>query len=221
MFLFMKTLTPKLKILLDDNCRKGYIRLNDYKLHDNVPRPSILKIKELTGNKQLVGVEIGVRDGINAISIYNTLNIKQLFLIDPWINYDSIDCHYNDMNENFNKTIEKIVDKDNITVLKGFSSEMVSEIKDNSLDFVYIDGNHFYYYALQDLELYSKKVKLNGFICGHDLSIDSVKFAVYDFCRKYDLKYESLYPDFFIQKTHDNVVALNESNLNKIINQNE
>jgi hypothetical protein len=40
-----------------------------------------------------------------------------------------------------------------VSVLKKFSSEAVSIIEDESLDFVFIDGNHLYEYVKEDIEL--------------------------------------------------------------------
>ena len=37
--------------------------------------------------KHLTGVEIGVDEGKNAISILKNLNIIKLYLVDPWIEY--------------------------------------------------------------------------------------------------------------------------------------
>ena len=54
------------------------------------------------------------------------------------------------------------------TIHRGFSADVVQSIPDRSLDFVYIDGNHSYESALEDLTLWSQKVKSGGIVCGHD-----------------------------------------------------
>ena len=44
----------------------------------------------------------------------------------------------------------------------------ISQFEDNSLDFVYIDGNHAYDYVLEDCREWSKKVRHGGIVSGHD-----------------------------------------------------
>jgi hypothetical protein len=46
--------------------------------------------------------------------------------------------------------------------------EAVKNFKDNSLDFVYVDGNHYLQSVINDLTEWTKKVKINGIIAGHD-----------------------------------------------------
>ena len=46
--------------------------------------------------------------------------------------------------------------------------EAVKDFKDNSIDFVYIDGNHTYDYVTQDITEWSKKVRKGGIVSGHD-----------------------------------------------------
>src|SRR4029078_5218989 len=46
--------------------------------------------------------------------------------------------------------------------------EAVKDFKDESLDFVYIDGNHQLRYVIEDLVEWSKKIRSGGIISGHD-----------------------------------------------------
>lgn len=197
----IKILTPKFYYLLTEASKKGYIQLTDYDLVNRVPRNSILEIKKRVNDTfGLFGLEIGVKKGYNSQSILDTLNMKLLYLVDSWSNYDDIDCIYDDIDENYQIVFDKFKDSNNVIIEKMLSSQFVKNLNDNSLDFVYIDGNHYYDYCLQDLKLYYPKVKNGGFICGHDLGLDNVKFAVYDFCKEMNLKFEFLYPDFLIEK---------------------
>ena len=55
-------------------------------------------IQQLDRNKPLVGVEIGVYKGENALSILKTLNVKKLYLIDSYdlySDYKDGKLHYN------------------------------------------------------------------------------------------------------------------------------
>lgn len=51
---------------------------------------------------------------------------------------------------------------------RNFSSFAAYEIKDNSLDFIYIDARHDYVGATEDMELWWNKLKCGGVFAGHD-----------------------------------------------------
>ena len=58
----------------------------------NPERPSLQFVKNRLKTKEgLIGVELGVFRGENALDILKTMNIKHLYLIDPWISYDEKD----------------------------------------------------------------------------------------------------------------------------------
>jgi len=46
--------------------------------------------------------------------------------------------------------------------------DAVKDFEDDSIDFVYIDGNHSFKYVAEDICEWVKKVKVGGFVCGHD-----------------------------------------------------
>jgi cephalosporin hydroxylase len=56
----------------------------------------------------------------------------------------------------------------NIIHYKDYSYNVVNKFDDNSIDFIYIDGNHSYESVTKDLQLYLPKIKKGGFISGHD-----------------------------------------------------
>ncbi len=51
---------------------------------------------------------------------------------------------------------------------RGLSSDIVKLVNNNSLDFVYIDGNHKYDYVSEDLVNWYQKVRPGGILAGHD-----------------------------------------------------
>lgn len=128
------------------------------------------------GKKDLIGAEIGVHDGDHAIDMMESLPIKKLYLIDPWMSYED---YYESvknprkttkaLNERMNVT-KKILKKygDKVVFIRKFSSDAVNHFKDESLDFVYIDGNHQYEFVKEDIENYYPKVKKGGIIGGDD-----------------------------------------------------
>jgi len=54
------------------------------------------------------------------------------------------------------------------TFIKKYSMEAVKDIPNESLDFVYIDGNHRYGFVKEDLWEWGKKVRVGGILSGHD-----------------------------------------------------
>jgi hypothetical protein len=146
------------------------------------------------------GAEIGVHLGDFSREIIDIVRPKKLFLIDPW-QYESsseykqawygglakgkqheIDQRYNHVKNLFTKEITA----GQVTVLRKKSDIALAGLTNNSLDWVYIDGNHLYKFVATDLELSLAKVKPGGLITGDDYDEGgwwqgSVKRAVDDF----------------------------------------
>jgi hypothetical protein len=110
--------------------------------------------KNLLGWQDIVGAEIGVRYGCNALRILHNLDIKLLYLIDIKIT------------DHAKLNLAKFENK--IKWIKAKSHEAYKEIEDSELDFVYIDGNHHYNHVRKDIQLYIPKVNIQGYIAGHD-----------------------------------------------------
>lgn len=53
-------------------------------------------------------------------------------------------------------------------LLKMPSNEAVKKFPDNSLDVVFIDMNHSYESVKEDIKIWYPKVKVNGYLAGHD-----------------------------------------------------
>jgi predicted O-methyltransferase YrrM len=142
-------------------------------------RTSFKQIKHKFKDKELVGAEIGTRYGYNAKQILKYLNIKKLYLIDP---YESSQPGYRDKSFEKAKRILKKYNK-KIIFVKKLSQDAVDDIPDN-LDFVYIDGSHKYEDVKRDIELYHKKLSKEGVLCGHDFDSPYVARAVIEFAVK-------------------------------------
>jgi len=116
-----------------------------------------------------VGAEIGTDRGLYAeVLCKNNPGVK-LFCIDPWKVYHK----YADMkdqrvlNINYRNTIKRLSPY-NVEIIKKSSMGAIKYFKPESLDFVYIDGNHAYDYVLQDCKEWSKIVRKGGIVSGHD-----------------------------------------------------
>lgn len=106
----------------------------------------------------LVGCEIGVNSGHNAVEVLKNLDIKRLYLID---NYKNSPEQKEKMLDNLSPYIDKVrfIFKDSV---RG-----VRQVKEN-LDFVYIDGDHTLSVVRSDINVYYPKVKSGGVMGGHD-----------------------------------------------------
>ena len=80
--------------------------------------------------------------------------------------------------EEYLKNIEPL--KEYITTIRGDSSLVHPQIKNNELDFLFIDGDHRYKGVRNDLINWYPKVKSKGIISGHDYAEPTcgVKIAV-------------------------------------------
>lgn len=155
-------------------------------------RPSIEFIKSRYGERKLIGAEIGVLKGDNADYILKTLNMQKLYLVDLWSSY-TMESNKGLMKLNFKRFYEAVQNRfsknPNVIILKQSSSIASGWIKDYSLDFVYIDGNHQYTHVRNDLRKWYPKLKQNGTLCGHDFSNEwnGVMDAVTEFVNRMKL----------------------------------
>ena len=62
-----------------------------------------------------------------------------------------------------------------------------NQIADETLDCIFIDGDHTYNAVFADLEFWWKKLRVGGQILGDDYWMESVSSAVKDFSKKYNL----------------------------------
>ena len=151
----------------------------------------------LYGKSNLIGVEIGSYAGESAEIFLKSNAFKKLYCIDPWeMGYDPNDF----AGDEGIYLAEKVFDekfKNNPIVtklkMKSFDASRLFEL--DSLDFVYIDGNHKYEFIKSDLMSYYPRVKKGGIISGHDYEwkgTPDVKRAVDEFFNKPPIK---KYPD--------------------------
>jgi len=136
---------------------------------------------QLALRKDLIGCEIGVAKGVNSFYILSNLNIKKLYLIDPYFAQSDEftedgerpyieGIKHSEAEEIARKTLNKF--KDKVQWLVGTTKEMIENIPDNSLDFCYIDGDHKYESVKLDIELCLPKVKIGAVLGGHDFCND-------------------------------------------------
>lgn len=116
------------------------------------------------------GVEVGVRDGGYSEVLCKAIPNLKLYGIDPYEPHQGYRDHVRKSTfEAFEHEAHDKLDKyPNYTFVRDYSAAAAEKFDDGSLDFVYIDGDHSFYNATQDIELWSKKVRPGGIISGDD-----------------------------------------------------
>ena len=119
------------------------------------------------------GVEIAKSNFGEFSQVILSKYLGHLYLVDPWATQDFqiLDDIKNLENHEANYLLcqQNLIDYiGRYTQVRLHSTEAASQIEDESLDFVYIDGNHKYQYVKQDLEAWLPKVRQGGIIGGHD-----------------------------------------------------
>lgn len=142
-----------------------------------------------------LGVEIGVAYGENA---YNILSHWQgrLILVDPWKTqpedeYIDGSAHI-DFDGALNYCLENLKQFDGkFTTMRLKSDDAAKMFIDDTLDFVYLDGNHHNPQFTRDVLNWYPKVKKGGIFGGHDyMDLDTpeyrceVKKVIDDFAAK-------------------------------------
>jgi len=146
-------------------------------------------IKNKFGNTKLVGAEIGIFCADNASEYIKGLEFKRMYMIDPYPSRENM-MGYTECatDNNYSYVANKFMDYDFVRLLRMTSKEASLIIGNETLDWVYIDGNHLYPYASEDMRIWYPKVKVGGFFGGHDwVAHASVKQAVLDVSKELKL----------------------------------
>lgn len=124
-----------------------------------------------------VGAWLGKSSSFMGVEIKNSGKDIKLDCIDTW-SFDpkgSIPKVFFDQVEDVEKTfIKNMADsgiEDIVTPIKLESTIASKNYADNSLDFVFIDANHGYEDVKKDIQAWYPKVKVGGYIGGHDYSM--------------------------------------------------
>lgn len=152
--------------------------------------------------KNMVIAELGVFEGEFSKHIFNICSPSRLYLIDLFSGIfgsgdkDGKNYHHVNLDEEMIKISDYFKNNPEVEVMKLSTVDFLNSIQDESLDMVYIDADHSYQSVLTDLNLSYNKVKLGGFICGHDyVNGTEAKFAVDKFCSEKNLFIEYITTD--------------------------
>jgi hypothetical protein len=115
------------------------------------------------------GAEIGVAEGNYSQVLLKANPECELLLVDPWHAYSENPQNKTEDKHTFAYTEALRKTKNyKVMVMQDYSMNAVRELKDDSLDFAYIDGNHLFDYVMQDLIEWSKRVRSGGIVSGDD-----------------------------------------------------
>lgn len=174
--------------------------------------------------KDGICAEVGVYKGSYSKEILTVCKPKELFLIDGWETIDTHtssdtvgedhDCNDKDYWIPIHAQVVKDF-KDKATICVGDSVSILNTFPDNYFDFIYIDACHTYQGCLRDLEASYPKLKMNGYLAGHDLNtvhFMGVVQAVMTIIYKYKLKPIAItqdeFPSYLLQKCDTKKILL-------------
>ena len=116
-----------------------------------------------------IGAEIGVLRGWWSENLFSYIPDLKLYGIDKWKCYPTYrDFKSQKQLDEYHKEAKKKLKKFDCKLIKKWSMDAVKDFDDESLDFVFIDGNHSFEYVTNDIAEWSKKVKKGGIVAGHD-----------------------------------------------------
>ena len=165
-------------------------------------RSSTKFIKNHFSGKLLVGAEVGVFRGHNAKSLLTNLNIKKLYLIDPYQELPGYNASQKMLDRCFRDTKKRLSNFPNKVFIRKQSEDAHNELP--SLDFIYIDGHHSQEAVKRDIENYYKKINPGGVISGHDIATkEGVTQAVLEFVNENNLKLNIRINDWWVIKPNE------------------
>ena len=128
------------------------------------------------------GAEIGTANGQYAKWMFSRIKGLKLYCVDPYLAYRRyVEMSDKDGQHIYDKMFadaQARLAKKSVVFIRKTSAEAINDFEDNSLDFVYIDGNHSFEYAVFDIAEWERKVRIGGVVAGHDYwnSIEKIKF---------------------------------------------
>ena len=127
-------------------------------------------IRLINENNLKVGAEIGVKRGENVTKVLTACPDFVFHAIDCWdpkLQYINWTKGAQVVNEQFfNRKLRHFPGR--LIKHKGYSVPVSDEFENESLDLIFIDGDHEYIGCVADIIAWLPKLKFGGFLCGHD-----------------------------------------------------
>ncbi len=152
-------------------------------------------------------VEVGVYEGATSTIIGQQRNYAEVHCVDPWANVSSQEykntndylAHSsNEQHESHYQTFMArswfLTSQKRLHVHRMKSEEACTNFENESVDLVYLDGDHSYEGVMKDIQCWWTKVTKGGYLGGHDYDYPSLPFgvkrAVDEFVKEKNLKLE-------------------------------
>jgi hypothetical protein len=146
------------------------------------------------------GAEIGVYRGDYSAVI--SQYAAKLYCVDPYRGYSN--HKQADLDEAYEIAKARLP---NAEFMRRSSMDAVNKFEKDTLDFVYIDGNHYWMHISEDIYHWARKVKPGGIVAGHDYFtskwthvqpvVDSYAKA---YCKTVFTTKEKIYPSWWFVK---------------------
>jgi len=136
-----------------------------------------------------IGVELGVAEGFSSKDFLEN-GLLTLYSVDAWktLNQKGDGGYEQEWHDNnYADAVERLKRfKDRSIIIRGLTHEVANNFEDESIGFLYLDGDHSYEGVKRDLEAWYSKVVKGGVIGGHDYlnGAYGVNQAVHEFCNK-------------------------------------
>jgi len=158
-------------------------------------------------------VEVGVFKGEFSEEILKRNPQCHMYCVDPWstykFNYRTEEMQLRFYNECL-KRLKPFIDGDRVTIIKKYSHDAVNQFEDNSLDVVYLDGDHHFDQIVIDIIKWHKKIKIGGMMAIHDychMRLGGVVEAVQAFTTTHNIRpwfvTREIYPTAYWVKEND------------------
>ena len=145
------------------------------------PKPTkqgAILIRLLRDRPHGTGAEIGVNHGTTAAQLLGNLPaLHTYYAVDPWQAYPDYRLSLAAAKWRDQKTFDKayrdfvgrmLPHAGRVRILRTMSTLAARAVPNSSLDFVFIDANHFYSYVRADIAAWTPKVRPGGLVAGHD-----------------------------------------------------
>lgn len=116
-----------------------------------------------------VGAEIGVAKGLFSEK-FCRLGLK-MYAIDPWVAYTGAGRRarrQDAQDHEYGHAQRLLAPYPNCTIIKKTSVDAAKDFRGESLDFVYLDGDHRFPAVAEDIYEWYYRIKKGGVISGHD-----------------------------------------------------
>ena len=145
-------------------------------LHPNDHRKLWLE-KLVKENNFTRGIEIGVQGGVTFTHLLESCPDLHMTGIDLWY-YPKHQAQYDKMKREVYRLHGQ---NDRATLINENTKSAHIHIQYESVDFIFIDADHTYEGVKRDIGNYASKVKVGGYICGHDITDPQVNRAVVEY----------------------------------------